>query len=296
MICTMPQIFQVGLCFEIAIYSLTGLSESPSIRQAFKLGGPYLGVIPGNRVQDPRFNEPEMNGAHFQIAGAKGSSFGLAMTNHAAYSLNYLHRGAPKRWVVIEPDAHQQLEELLHPEVELVAERLVQQSRTKFKPPIHPPLCDQFLGHQPLYIPMDTLESHGIAHREVVQYQGQMIVTFPSTYCQGISAGPSVAEVMAFGNDRWETISKERIYQPCHPNCSGPKVPEKSGQVDLVFPGHTGGRIDGYVPNSPDLEEDVEVSSGVDARSRIGSEATRNAVAGFQSDEMDEDEPFMWIK
>ena len=276
--------------------------------------------IHGNRLQEPRFKELEMNRPRIQLAGAKGSPFGLEMTDHAAYSLNYLHRGAPKRWVIIEPDARLQLEELLQPEVESMAERLVKKSRTKFEPPTHPPRCDRFLGHQPLYVPKDTLALHGIAHTDLVQYEGEMVVTFPFTYYQGISAGPSVAEVMAFGNDRWETIHKSRLYQPCHANCSGPKVPENSGQVDQAFPGHIGGNIGGYVPE-PGLEEEDEESSGVDARSETGSETedgngegssvsdgitsqnpateasttVKNAVAGFRSDEMSEDEFLMWL-
>lgn len=274
--------------------------------------------IHGNRLQEPRFKELEMNRPQIQVVGAKGSPFGLEMMDHAAYSLNYLHRGAPKRWVIIEPDAHLQLEELLQPEVEFVAERLVKKSRTEFKPPTHPPRCDRFLGHQPLYVPKDILALHGIAHTELVQYEGEMVVTFPFTYYQGISAGPSVAEVMAFGNDRWETIHKSRLYQSCHANCSGPKVPENAGQVGQAFPGHIGGHIGGYVPE-PGLEEDDEVSSGIDARSETGSETedgngegssvndgitsqnpateasatTNNAVAGFKSDEMSEDESLM---
>lgn len=231
-----------------------------------RLGGPYLRAIRGklnsegryasshdissprtslvgDRLKEPGKKALVSDRSQIQLAGAKGSPFGLEMTANAAFSLNYLHRGAPKRWIIIEPDAHQRLEELLYPQVEFTAGRLVKNLRSGYKPPTHPPRCDQFLYHQPLYVPKETLAIHSIPYTEIVQYEGEMVVTFPFAYYQGFSSGPNLAEAISFGNERWETIQQSRLYQPCHANCSGPADPgqAKRSENDEDSPGHASG-------------------------------------------------------
>lgn len=211
--------------------------------------------VHGNRLQEPRLKELGIDRPKIQLAGARGSLFGLEMTTHAAYSLNYLHRGAPKRWIIIEPHAHKELEELLHPQVEAAAERLIPKLTSGLKPPTHPPRCDGFLGHEPLYVPKETLALHAIAHTEIVQYEGEMVITFPFAYSQGSSAGPNVAETIAFGNDRWEIIHNSGLYRTCHANCSGPKDLPGPGQVELSevgqpCPDHVSGQV-----AEPEVEE-----------------------------------------
>ena len=200
-----------------------------------------------------------MDHSRIQLAGAGGSPFGLEMTNHAAYSLNYLHRGAPKRWLIIEPPAHEKLEELLHAEVESTAGRLAKKVPEGFKPPTHPPRCDQFLGHQPLYVPKESLDVHGIGYTEIVQNEGEMVITFPFAYYQGFSEGPNIAEAIAYGNDRWETIHATRLYRACHANCSGPKGCPDPGraefsEVDQPSHDHIPEHVPEHVP-TPGLEE-----------------------------------------
>ncbi|MCJ1466551.1 hypothetical protein MMC07_005171 [Pseudocyphellaria aurata] len=246
------------------MYYTRDIQESHPLRRVLRVGGPYLNTIRGrlnpegsyasdhdmsipgtsfigNRREASGTKAPQTDRSQFQLAGGKGSPFGLEMTANAAYSLNYLHRGAPKRWVIIEPDAHPKLEELLYPQVEFAAGRLVKKfpwqsglSEPQPQPPTHPPLCDRFLSHQPFYVPKETLAMHSIPYTEIVQYEGDMIITFPFAYYQGFSSGPSVAEVIPFGNHRWETIRQSRLYQPCHANCSGPAdpAPDQCGQSD----------------------------------------------------------------
>lgn len=215
--------------------------------------------VHGNTLQGPTLKELAMDRPEIQLAGPRGSPFGLEMTNHAAYSLNYLHRGAPKRWIIIEPDAHERLEELLYPQIEATSGRPVKKGSSGFKRPTHPPRCDRFLRHQPLYVPKEQLDSHAIAYTELVQFEGEMVITFPFAYYQGFSAGPNVAETIAFGNGRWETIYNSRLYRPCHANCAGPKSPADPAQaencdVDQPFPGH----VSRHVPESVHEEYDED--------------------------------------
>lgn len=229
--------------------------------------------VHGNRLQGSSLKELGIDRPKIQLTGAQGSSFGLEMTNHAAYSLNYLHRGAPKRWVIIEPEAHKELEELLHPQVEAAAERLIPELSSGFKPPTHPPRCDGFLGHEPLYVPKETLALHAIAHTEIVQYEGEMVITFPFAYSQGSSAGPNVAETIAFGNDRWETIHNSGLYRPCHANCSAPKGPpgpERVGlsEVGQPSPEHVSGQV-----AEPELQEYNDDDSSLTTPEASGTDA-----------------------
>lgn len=228
--------------------------------------------IQGNRLQAPKFKELAMDCPKIQISGARGSPFGLEMTNHAAYSLNYLHRGAPKRWIIIEPDAHKKLEELLYPHVEAAEDRIVNLPSGFYKPPTHPPRCDRFLAHQPLYVPKDVLYLRSIPYTELVQYEGEMVITFPFAYYQGFSAGPNLAETIGFGNDRWEAIQNGHLYRPCHANCSGPKSPADPGQVefsDIDQPSSS--HVSRHVPNFV-LEEDEDMDSSPTAPESSGSD------------------------
>lgn len=188
----------------------------------------------GNKLQEPKFKRLEMDRAVFQFSGTEGSPLGLQTTNQGAYSLNFLHRGAPKHWTIVEPAEHKRLEELLHEHVEFAAGRLTKRNESH-EPPTHPPRCDRFLWHQPLYVPKETLTAWGIQHEEVIQYEGELIVMFPFTYYQGFSTGPSLAEQIAFGDHRWEKTYNSELFQNCHPNCSGDNIKHAvdPGRIDL---------------------------------------------------------------
>lgn len=179
-----------------------------------------------------------------QIAGAFGSSFGLQMTGFGAYSLNILHSGAPKCWTVIKPASHQKIEYELHPEVEEASlrgkriefvrltyvdtENASKKDKKKvgYLPPADiPPRCDQFLNHQPFYIPKSSLEAYGVEFIQLVQYEGELIIRFPFAYSQGYSCGPSIAEEVGYTNERSEPLDQEGLYHHCHAGCSGPKPP-----------------------------------------------------------------------
>lgn len=178
-----------------------------------------------------------------QVAGAFGSSFGLHMTSFGAYSLNVLHAGAPKCWTVVKPADHRKIEFQLHPDAEeasLRGKRIEfvrltnvdfdgaskkNQKKVESLPSDFPPRCDQFLNHQPFYIPKGSLEACGVGFTQLFQYEGELIVRFPFAYSQGYSCGPSIAEEVGYTNERSEILNQEGLYHHCHAACTGPKPP-----------------------------------------------------------------------
>lgn len=189
-------------------------------------------------------DKDEIHQPKFQIAGAFGSSFGLQLTSFGAYSLNFLHSGAPKCWTIIKPADHQKIEFELHPDAEQASSRgrrisvvrltsvdsdvipyAKNQKKLERLPCDFPPRCDLFLNHQPFYIPEDSLQASEIEYTNVVQHKGDLIIIFPFAYRQGYSCGPNIAEEIAYTNERSDTLTQEGLYHHCHAACTGPKPP-----------------------------------------------------------------------
>jgi hypothetical protein len=196
----------------------------------------YSHGLQGAETDRDRIHQPR-----FQIAGAFGSSFGLQMTSFGAYSLNVLHSGAPKCWTIIRPADHQKIELEFHPDVEEASHRgrrishirldhvhgeyAADQKQLEAFPCDLPPRCDQFLNHQPFYIPKGSLKASQAGFTKLVQYKGELVITFPFAYYQGYSCGPSIAEEVGYTNERSELLNQEGLYHHCHTACTGPKLP-----------------------------------------------------------------------
>ena len=192
----------------------------------------------GAQTDKDKIHQPKL-----QIAGAFGSSFGLQMMSFGAYSLNVLHSGAPKCWTVVKPADHRKIEFELHPDaeeaslrgkridfvrltsVELDSASKKNQKKVESPPADFPPRCDQFLNHQPFYVPKGSLEACGVGFTQLVQYEGELIITFPFAYSQGYSCGPSIAEEVGYTNERSEILNQKGLYHHCHAACTGPKLP-----------------------------------------------------------------------
>lgn len=195
--------------------------------------------LDGAQTDKDKIHQPKL-----QIAGIFGSSFGLQMTSFGGYSLNVLHSGAPKCWTVIKPVDHQKIEFQLHPDAEKASLRgkrikfvrltsvdfdgnayTKNQKKLESFPCDFPPRCDLFLNHQPFYIPKGSLEACGVGFTQLVQYEGELIISFPFAYYQGYSCGPSIAEEVGYTNERSDTLNQEGLYYHCHAACTGPKPP-----------------------------------------------------------------------
>ena len=142
------------------------------------------------------------------------------MNKYAAYSVNYHHFGAPRILTVALPGHHAKLEEVMH---------TAQDNETLFGRPTEPPTCSQFVSHNPMYAPQATLSSYDIAHTEVVQQPGEMVIIFPYAYHQVLASGASITEEIHYASDRCDVFHRENLYQHCKGDCTS----EKQDEFDL---------------------------------------------------------------
>ena len=180
-----------------------------------------------------------VNSSIFHISGTDGTVFGMRIADLGAYLLNYIHDGAPQIWTVVRPTEHKKLEEtlhgFLHPSKSVGEGTGIAIPRPKF-----PPKCDNFLRHNPLYVPEETLKHDDIEYTKVIQYLGEMVITFPFAYHQAYNTGANIAESMAYASDRWEVFPSfrspsapsQKLLDDCNRHCSlGPTT----SQFDLGF-------------------------------------------------------------
>ena len=189
-------------------------------------------------------------------------------------------QGAPRTWMIIKPEEHAKLEEKLHFFIENEHTTTDESVRSKY-----PPQCDQFVRHQSLYLPKETLDLFKLKYSIVAQYQNEMLITFPHAYRQAYDTGPNIVEEMAYASRRWEVFHKKHLYHPC-----GSKCPEKAPNLDLGFVHVSRRSISGYVhqaakrsgtPTSQPFNEENLLSSdeNADGNDKDGSTpATKSKV------------------
>lgn len=129
-------------------------------------------------------------GIHWPYCYRSGPAFGASFTAHIEdyylYSVSYLYE-SEKIWYAIAPRDRLALEEKLR------TTNLSTYTTT----------CSQFLRHSPTLIPRSTLQEWGIAYTVVHQRPGEAVITFPRTYHQGFSVGPTVAEAINYADAGW---------------------------------------------------------------------------------------------
>ncbi len=91
---------------------------------------------------------PGVHTSFFYLCGrALGAPFTLYVKDYNLHSLNYLHGGAPKVWLIMEPSANHQLETLLHAYADKMWGR-------KWR---GQPRCSQFARHMSVFVPLSVL-------------------------------------------------------------------------------------------------------------------------------------------
>lgn len=183
------------------------------LRHALRCADPNLVDYRGNSLMKSKTRISGIHSPYFYVSHSEGTPFGMHIEDFAAYSLNYLHCGAPKCWTVVAPSHHAKLEEILY--AFLNPGKRMLSSRTNLKPK-SPPQCSQFLRHNSVYVPTELLQLLDIEYTLVAQHQGEMVITFPFAYHQGYNTGPNVAEAIGYASDRWEVFIREKLYQNCH--------------------------------------------------------------------------------
>jgi len=132
--------------------------------------------------------------------------FSMRLGDFAAYTLNYHHAGGPRSYTIIKPSSHQRLEEFIC--------LAFQQSKNP-----KPPSCSQFVSHDMVYVPKDTLIANGIEFTEVTQFEREMLVIFPYAYYQGFNGGANVVEEAMYASKTWEVFHRRELYVKCSKDC-----------------------------------------------------------------------------
>jgi hypothetical protein len=124
--------------------------------------------------------------------GSVLSAFCWHVEDHALYSVNYLHLGAPKVWYGVPAHATQSLEEAMKdavPHLFAANPNLLYQLVTLVSP--------------------TELKKRGVPVCRVVHEPGSFVVTMPNSYHAGFNTGFNVAEAVNFGAPRWLPYGSE---------------------------------------------------------------------------------------
>ena len=183
------------------------------LRAALKCKNPYIENFLGNRFSDSRSTEAGLDEPVFHVATGPGPLSPLHMNKYAAYSLNYHHSGAPRILMVALPYRHAEVENAIYD---------AQDSGNIFLGrPENPSTCSQFVAHQSMYVPSITLSNLRIAHTEVVQHQGELVIVFPWAYHQAYTSGPNITEEIMYAGERCKVFHGGNLYRHCSPECAG---------------------------------------------------------------------------
>jgi hypothetical protein len=107
--------------------------------------------------------------------------------------------------------------------------------------------CGQFVRHESIFLPTDTLRAAGIEYSIILQQPGDIIFTFPGAYYQGFNMGKNLAEAINYAP---EPIDVEGCI-PCTKKCNpmGPPIPAQGmlprsarKRLPVSGPGDTGPR------------------------------------------------------
>lgn len=145
---------------------------------------------------------------------------------------------------MVLPEHHAKVEELVYK---------AQNSETLNGRPEKPPACSQFVVHEPVYMPHATMSYNDIDFTEVVQHQGEMVITFPYAYHQTYVSGPNITEEMLYASDRCKVFHREDLYKRCNSDCGA----EQHDPLDLnqifsnTLSGTRSGNRNGPVLESP---------------------------------------------
>lgn len=108
------------------------------------------------------------------------------------YSINHLHFGAPKFWYSV-PQAHAE-------RFERVMASYFQRDRQK---------CPEFLRHKSYLVSPQKLAKDGIPLNRVVQFPGEIVLTYPYGYHSGFNTGFNCAESINFATEGWLDIGRK---------------------------------------------------------------------------------------
>lgn len=162
--------------------------------------------------------------AYLYISASRGSGSALHVEDGFLGSINVVLAGAPKVWLMVEPEYREELESK-------AKERLGGKDYS----------CSQFVRHLDSLLSPELLDQWEIPYRIVPCGAGEMIATFAETYHQVVNVGPNISMAINFAPDpHWAGPPKN--YQFCG-RCGG-KHRVRKEQLQIQQPGH---RLEGAI-------------------------------------------------
>ena len=150
-----------------------------------------IGKLPNllNKIESriPGVNTP------YLYFGQWRSTFAWHLEDMDLFSINYLHFGAPKQWYVIQPEHRKQFE--------MIASSFFASGFNR---------CSQYLRHKSSVISPTVV---GVPVSKIVQYEGEIMITFPYAYHQGFNYGFNCAESVNFALKSW--LPKGKVAKRC---------------------------------------------------------------------------------
>ena len=146
----------------------------------------------------------------FLYIGRQGTTFGHHREDYDLLSINYLHHGANKIWIVIPPMYGPKLDALA---IKLLAKRCNYCSRGKPDDELDFGRCDLPLRHKSLLFSPEILDANGIPYYKIVQKPGDFVIVSAGAYHGGFNEGFNIAEAINFATIPWIEIAKSSL--PC---------------------------------------------------------------------------------
>jgi hypothetical protein len=110
-------------------------------------------------------------------------------------SVNYLHWGAPKVWMVVSPDYEKRFEDAV----------------AKHYPITKGINCSQRIRNLGLFVRPVFLDKASIRYSLILQQPGDLIITFAGAYHQGFNVGANMAEAVNYAWTGWTPKAVECV-------------------------------------------------------------------------------------
>lgn len=149
---------------------------------------------------------PGINSSMFYI-GSAGSFTEMHVEDSLADSVNLLHAGKEKIWMIIDRDDYTKTNEI-------VAQNLRDASHDEEREDVSE-ICALSLHHKNLVLTPSFLDEHKIRYEFVVQKAGDLLYVRYGILHQVVNVGVNIAEAINVGSNEWNFINQLKTICPC---------------------------------------------------------------------------------
>ncbi|KAK9842710.1 hypothetical protein WJX74_001062 [Apatococcus lobatus] len=129
------------------------------------------------------------------------ATFAWHVEDHNLYSINYHHLGAPKTWYGVPETDADSFEQVVRDRIYTDALRkAAEEGRSDYEQEV---LVQRTLLEKTTMFSPQLLLQAGVKVYRMVQYPGELVITFPRAYHSGFSNGFNVGEAVNFATGNW---------------------------------------------------------------------------------------------